>query len=124
MKQFLIGLFLLNFFISNHSLADEVKAFEQMNAGKAVLLDIREEEEIKSGMIKGALWLPLSELNKNPTTAIKKLKEMVKGKDLYLYCRSGNRVKTFISKINDEGMKGENLGGYEDLISKGIPKKP
>ena len=61
MKYFLTALFLLNFFGSNKTMADEAQAYDQMKAGKAVLLDIREEEEIKSGMIKGALCHPLGD---------------------------------------------------------------
>ncbi len=116
-------LFIFNFFFCNMARADEIKVYEQMTAGKAIVIDIREKDEIKSGMIKGALWLPLSELNKNPAHAIKKLKAMMKDKELFLYCRSGNRVKSFISTIDKKGIKGQNLGGYEDLVSKGLPKQ-
>jgi len=119
----LASLFIFNFLFSTLALADGVKAYEQMNAGKAIMIDIREKDEIKSGMIKGALWLPLSELNKNPTHAIKRLKAMMKDKELFLYCRSGNRVKSFITTIDKKGIKGQNLGGYEDLVSKGLPKQ-
>ena len=121
MKKIMLGLLLLNFFSTNLSLASDVKIYEEMISGKAVILDVREKDEIKSGMIKGATWLPLSSLKTNPTETIKKLKQIVKNKDLYIYCRSGQRAKTFITQVSAEGIKGINVGGYIDLVSQGLP---
>jgi rhodanese-related sulfurtransferase len=100
-----------------------LQAYELMTAKKAVMLDIREKDEIKEGMIKGATWLPLSELNSNPTATVKNLKNLMKDKELYIYCRSGRRADAFISQIKGDGIKGLNLGGYSDLVSKGLPSQ-
>lgn len=120
MKKILLSLFVFNFLFLGLAQAD-VRFYEVVKSDRAILLDIREEDEIKSGMIKGASWLPLSSLNKNPVETIRKLKRIIKDKDLYIYCRSGRRVEAFISQVQNDGIKGTNVGGYEDLISQGLP---
>ncbi len=116
---FLLSIFALPVF----SEVSGLQAYELMTAKKAVMLDIREKDEIKEGMIKGANWLPLSELNSNPTATVKNLKNLMKDKELYIYCRSGRRADAFISQIKADGIKGLNLGGYNDLVSKGLPSQ-
>lgn len=119
----LIGLLAINFFFLNSSLANGLKAYDELKAGNAIFLDIREKDEIKTGIIKGASWLPLSNLNSNPIETIQKLKNLLKDKGLYIYCRSGKRAEAFIGQIKDHGIKGKNLGGYDDLISLGLPSE-
>ncbi|HLW55930.1 MAG TPA: rhodanese-like domain-containing protein [Bacteriovoracaceae bacterium] len=120
MKKLLLSLLVFNFLFLGLAQAD-VRFYEEVRADKAILLDIREADEIKSGMIKGASWLPLSSLNKNPVETIRKLRNIVKNKDLYIYCRSGRRAEAFISQVQNDGIKGINVGGYEDLVSQGLP---
>ena len=116
----LMGFLIFNLFFRNMAQADGLKAYELMTAGKAVILDVREKDEIKDGMIKGATWIPLSDLSSKPDETIKALKTTLKDKELYVYCRSGNRSGKFINQIKDSGIKGINIGGYSDLIEKGL----
>jgi rhodanese-related sulfurtransferase len=118
-----MGFLIFNFFFRNLAQADGLKAYELMTAGKAVMLDIREKDEIKDGIIKGATWLPLSELTSQPEATVKKLKGLIKDKELYIYCRSGRRADAFIGQVKTDGIKALNLGGYSDLVSKGLPSQ-
>ena len=117
----LMGFLIFNFFLKNIAQADGLKAYELMSAGKAVIIDVREKDEVKDGMIKGAQWIPLSDLKEKPEATVKHLKSILKDKELYAYCRSGNRSGKFLDQLKHLGIKGKNLGGYNDLVSKGLP---
>jgi rhodanese-related sulfurtransferase len=108
-------------FIKNKAEADAKSSYAVVQSGQAVLLDVREEAEVKDGMIKGALWYPLSKIEANTTEELVRLKELTKGKEVYVYCRSGGRagkVKTYLEKV---GVKSLNLGGYSSLVSEQLP---
>lgn len=82
--------------------------------GKAVLVDVREGPELKSGMIEGAEWFPMSKLEsesnwKTQFTAI------AKDRVVFLYCRSGNRSGKVRTILKSNGIDSENLGGFETL---------
>lgn len=51
-----------------------------------VVIDVREIHEYQSGYIQGAVNIPLSELKE-------RINEIPHDKEVYLYCRSGNRSK-------------------------------
>jgi len=57
-----------------------------MNRDDAVLVDVREANEISQGKIKGAKHIPLGSFKQR----INELDEH-KGKKVIIYCRSGNR---------------------------------
>lgn len=95
--------------------------YEKFLAGKAVIIDVREKDEVKDGMIKGASWFPLSELNNHKEAELAKLKKSAENKDIYIYCRSGNRAAKYQAALKAEGIKSENIGGYQDLVKEGIP---
>jgi rhodanese-related sulfurtransferase len=119
----LLAILVFNFFFKGTAEANGSQAYEQLLAGKAVFLDIREKDEVASGMIKGAQWLPLSTLKGDPTTTMRKLKDLMKEKELYVYCRSGRRADSFLTEVKSHGIKGLNLGGYEDLVTQGLPSQ-
>ena len=122
MKKTFSLLSLILLFVTT-SFGGPITSYTELKDKKILLLDIREKDEIKEGMIKGALWIPLSDLNSNPTKTITRLKELLNNKELHVYCRSGKRAKTFLSDIKSEGIKGFNFGGYSDLVSKGFPSE-
>lgn len=56
-----------------------------LNTGKDILLiDVREPSEFKDGYLKGAVNIPLGQLEN-------RLQEIPKEKDVVVYCRSGRR---------------------------------
>lgn len=93
---------------------DPMRAYEQVKKGDAVLIDVREADEIKSGMIKDALWFPMSKITEGLGWKAD-LQEMTKGKKIYLHCRSGARSGKVLNILKTNGIESENLGGYITL---------
>lgn len=90
------------------------EAYSLSQAGKAVIIDVREKDELAAGMIKGARWFPLSKVkeDKNWKGEFQKLTE---GKKIFLYCRSGNRSGQVQDILKKNDIVSENIGGYEEL---------
>ena len=89
----------------------ESKIFMEKNA---VLLDVRTQEEHKSGYLEGAVLIPLAELEN-------KISSNVSGKNtpIYIYCRSGRRAGTAVEKLKAMGYTDlHNLGGLMDAQEK------
>jgi phage shock protein E len=120
----LLSLLIFNFFIKNKAEADARQSYDQFLAGKAVFIDVREEAEVNEGMIKGAVWIPLSLIEKDKTTEIERIKTISKDKEIYVYCRSGNRSGKVKGILEEAGLKAVNMGGYSSLVSEKIPTQP
>lgn len=99
------------------------EAFVLVKEGKAIFVDVREENEIKEGMIENAIWFPLSKFESQKNWKDEFLK-LTNGKKIFLYCRSGarsGRVKSLLKEVNVEA---ENIGGYMTLGTILPTKKP
>jgi rhodanese-related sulfurtransferase len=120
-----LGIFLIfNFIFKNRAEADPKKSYEQVLAGKAIILDVREKDEVKDGMIKAARWFPLSEYEAKKDEIVNELKQESKTKEIYIYCRSGNRSGIYKEHLANERIKAVNLGGYSNLVKEGLPTQP
>lgn len=76
---------------------------ECRNTPGAVLLDVREADEFRSGHIPGAVNAPLS--------AIKQVK-LAKDKPLYVYCLRGTRSRQAVSCLRQMGYQSvKSIGG-------------
>jgi rhodanese-related sulfurtransferase len=86
------------------------KEFEKaINSNQnSVVIDVREVDEFNSGYIPGSVNIPLSQLEE-------RLNEIPKDKDIYLYCRSGNRSKQAAKLLMEENYT--NLAHLEGGIS-------
>ncbi len=72
----------------------------------AVLLDVRTEEEYRSGHIPGSVLLPLQSLNRVDTVAAGKQTP------LFVYCHSGARALQAASYLKHQGYSSvTNIGG-------------
>lgn len=76
-----------------------------------VMLDVRNNDEVAAGMLPDAVHIPLGELSA-------RLSELDRKKEIYLYCRSGNRTQMAFDVLKQAGF--ENVicsvqGGYELL---------
>jgi rhodanese-related sulfurtransferase len=118
---FIFGLFIFNFFIKNIAEADVKESYARFLSGKAIFIDVREEDEVKQGMVKGAIWHPLSRLEKDKALEIKKIKDEAHNKEIYLYCRSGNRSGKVKGYLEEAGIKSVNMGGFNNLVNEHIP---
>lgn len=88
---------------------------------KGVILDVREEKEVEAGTIAGSVWVPLSEAKEDPEKVRAILTKIANDKEVFVYCRSGQRSQQFIEILGD-GFEATNLGGYDELIKRGFPK--
>ena len=97
------------------------KAYKEAQAGGAIILDVREQEELEaSGKAKGAKWIPMSKIRKNHYDWQNFLKAQAKDKALYIYCASGGRAGVVVRSLTEKGFKATNLGGLRDLKSAGL----
>ena len=73
--------------------------------GKVELIDIREPYEYKSGSLKTAKNIPMSNLLENPE------KYLVKDKTYYIMCQSGGRSGRTTKILTKQGFKVINVVG-------------
>ena len=94
---------------------------ENVDADKAVLVDVREKSEWDEGHIEGAIFLPLSELK---GLSKDELAERLPGdKVLYTHCVVGKRSLTAAGILEKLGYDARSLkAGYEELLDAGFPK--
>jgi rhodanese-related sulfurtransferase len=101
---------------------DAVK--ENVKAGKAVLVDVREPSETDAGYVKGAILLPQSKLRVESDLA-ELVKKLPKDKILYTHCRAGGRALTCGEILKKQGFDVRPLKpGYQELITAGFEKAP
>ncbi|MDO5026317.1 MAG: FAD-dependent oxidoreductase [Tissierellia bacterium] len=80
------------------------------NKNEYQLLDVREDPEVISGMLDGAIHLPLTELRD-------RLDELDKDKNYLVYCAVGLRGYIAEQILNSKGFKVNNLvGGYRTAM--------
>ncbi|MEN9840262.1 MAG: hypothetical protein RL376_62 [Verrucomicrobiota bacterium] len=104
----------------NGEIMSPAEAARRVAAGTAVLIDVREPSEWQSGVVKGALLLPLSDLQGKRTQWTPSLKAN-QDKELILYCRSGNRSGIAARLLSTEGFTCSNAGGFSTWKSSGHP---
>ena len=125
LKKFLF-LAIISQFLISQSFAASVfagprEAYQELLDGKAVFIDVRESDEVKDGMISGAFWIPLSDMQAAPVETNQKVREVSAEKTIYIYCKSGRRSQVFIRHMMSAGLTGTNLGAYQDLLKEGLP---
>ena len=76
------------------------------NSLNIVFLDVRTQQEKKSGSIKGSVHIPLHELR----SKIGEL-ERYRGKEIICYCRSGSRSLSAASILKGKGYTASSLKG-------------
>ena len=90
-------------------------------AGKAILVDVREEEEWVEGHVVGAKLLPLSSLEKG-IPADELTKTLAKGKIVYVHCQAGGRCKEAADILAKSGYDVRALKpGFPALEKAGFP---
>lgn len=100
------------------------EAHQLVQAGKAILIDVREEEELReSGMAEGAQWLPMSKMDEEEPEWKAFKAALPKDKTVILYCRSGNRSGRVAEFLAQDGFQTVNLGGFASWQRAGLPVK-
>src|SRR5262245_24113464 len=99
---------------------DTVK--ENVKAGKAVLIDVREQKEWDAGHLKAARLIPQSKLKTEDSLA-DLLKTLPKDKVIYTHCRAGTRALNCGEILKKHGFDVRPLkAGYKDLVNAGFEK--
>lgn len=83
------------------------EAVRLMNQGDTLVLDVREDKEVRQGYIEGAKHIPLGELTK-------RMDDIAGSKDkpVIVYCRSGNRSAAACAMLTKAGFQNvHNLKG-------------
>jgi rhodanese-related sulfurtransferase len=97
------------------------EAAKKVASGEAVLVDVREPAEwAESGVAAPAELLPMSDFD-GDQKLWKPFLEKNAGKELILYCRSGNRSGKVAAKLESKGHKVENSGAFKDWAAAGLP---
>jgi rhodanese-related sulfurtransferase len=92
----------------------------QVEAGQAVLVDVREPGEWAAGHVDGAVSYPLSELNS--TTDPQQLKERLPAdKIVYTHCAAGKRSVRAAEILKENGYDVRPITqSYEELLNAGF----
>jgi rhodanese-related sulfurtransferase len=77
---------------------DIVEALQLINHKNALVLDVREEAEFKSGHILNAKWIPLGKLS-DRTGELERYREQ----EIVVVCRSGNRSASACALLGKKG---------------------
>lgn len=97
------------------------EAAQRVADGKAVLVDVREPEEwTESGVAAPAELLPMSDFN-GEQKLWKPFLEKHAGKEIILYCRSGNRSGRVAQKLAEQKLSVANAGAFKDWQSANLP---
>lgn len=100
---------------------EPAEAAKRLEGGTAVLIDVREPGEwADTGVAAPAVLLSLSDLQGSRENW-KPFLEANAGKDLILYCRSGNRSGIAARLLAKEGWSVLNAGGFKDWSAAGLP---
>ncbi|WP_425614360.1 rhodanese-like domain-containing protein [Anatilimnocola sp. NA78] len=93
-----------------------------VEAGKAVIVDVREKVEWDDGHVKGAIHLPKSQLDDKAKLA-DLVKKLDKSKIIYTHCKAGGRALACGELLKKEGYDVRPLKpGYQQLIEGGLEK--
>ena len=119
--KFLVLLFLITFSACNsEAQVNPQEAYQEVLDQKAIFVDVRELDEVKTGMIAKAIWLPLSKVKENDSWKKEFLASSF-NKSIYVYCRSGKRAEIFRTTLQTDNIESINLGGFESLKALGLP---
>ena len=98
------------------------EAHELANRGQAVIVDVREEHELReTGQVAGSWWLPTSKMHADEPEWKGFLARLPKEKKIAVYCRSGQRSGRVSEYLKLEGFDAVNLGGFKDWQAAGLP---
>ena len=113
--KLLIGVCIMFGFFKTQASELEKTALMELKSGNAVIIDVREVDEVNSSHIVGAKWIPLSLINSDVEKVVKTIREDFSAKKIYFYCRSGNRSGQASDILKNKGIEGVNLGGIGSL---------
>lgn len=97
------------------------EAAEKVQSKKAVLVDVRELDEVQDGMAEPAQWFSLYEMEDGNPKFQDFLKKLDPSKEIILYCKSGGRSGKAAELLSEKKFKTTNLGGFDTWADAGLP---
>ncbi len=97
----------------------DLKSLIKIKPKEIILIDVRNTNESELQSIGIAKSFPLKMIEDG--SAINKIKEIIKGKVLYVHCKTGKRSLKAILKLKSYGITGINVSGGIDAWNKLIP---
>lgn len=90
------------------------EAITEVESGKAILLDVRREDEWEAGHAESAIHFDSARVESG------ELPDLPKDKTIYVHCKSGGRAGRVAMILQNHGFQDvKNLGGLNDWISAG-----
>lgn len=114
--------FVVRMIISTRPALSATAANAAIEAGTAVLVDVREPAEWCSGVAKPAALLAMSDL-RGSRSGWKPFLEKNRGKQIIVYCASGARSGSVAGLLKKEGHNAVNLGGFSNWAGAGLPTR-
>lgn len=100
-----------------------LEANARVDRGAAVLVDVREADEVALGMALPARWLPKSRLDADPDALSSLLRSVPLPRELIFYCARGRRAQVVAELAAAQGRAVRNMGRYQDWVTAGLPIK-
>lgn len=121
-----ISLFFLGFVTTSmaaeHTKDSVATIKKNLEEKKAVILDVREQDEWDAGHLSQAKLVPLSKLSDEAATK-KALEGVDKKTIVYCHCRAGRRALTAAEALQKMGFDVRPLKqGFDELVKEGFPK--
>lgn len=102
-----------------------IEAFGLMKNNFAVIVDVREKNEVIKGMVQGAVWIPTSKIKANAKEWKDFIAQSSKDKKIVFYCAAGFRAGRAAKKMADLGFEVFNMGGFSSWKNASLPlEKP
>lgn len=115
------ALFTSSMFAADVAKISPTDAAKLIAEGKAVLVDVREPAEwAQTGVAAPAVLLAKSDFD-GAQVGWKAFLEKNAGKEIILYCRTGNRSGQVCAALAEKGVKVANAGGFKEWTDAGLP---
>ncbi|MGB7565040.1 MAG: molybdopterin-synthase adenylyltransferase MoeB [Prochlorococcaceae cyanobacterium] len=96
----------------------ELKRLLDGDRSALLLLDVRNPPEVAIAAIDGAVLIPLDQIEGGQ--AIEQVRELAKGKRLYVHCKMGGRSAKALIALGRHGITGVNVSGGIDAWSQEV----
>lgn len=117
-----LAVFFIRTMLAARAGASPAEAKAALDAGTAVLVDVREPMEWSAGVAAPAALLSFSDL-RGARKSWRPFLEKNRGKQFFLYCASGARSGSAAALLRREGIAAVNLGGFHRWASAGLPTR-
>lgn len=97
------------------------QAYTLVRRGEAVLIDVREREEIADGMAAPALWMPFSRIRHDPEDFARFVSVIPADRILVFYCAKGGRAEMAAARAKQVGRSVRNMGAFSGWVGAGLP---